>query len=117
MLEAASLRFYLDEHLDIEIARQLVRQDIDVVTVPQIRTFGEGDPNQLERATNLGRVFCTHDSDLVDLASQGVEHAGIVFGQQEKHFTGTWVKFLKRMTVQYRPDEMVNMVVYVKTID
>ena len=116
-MEAASLRFYLDEHLDIEIARQLVRQGIDVVTVPQIRSFGEGDPSQLERSTDMGRVFCTNDSDLVDLASQGVEHAGIVVGQQEKHFIGTWVKFLKHMTEAYRPEEMINMVVYVKTSD
>lgn len=116
-MEAASLRFYLDEHLDIEIARQLVNQGIDVVTVPGIKSFGEGDPNQLERATDMGRVFCTNDSDLVDLASQGIEHVGIVFGQQEKHFIGTWVKFLRKLHEDYRPNELVNLVMYVTIED
>ena len=94
----------------------MVRQGIDVITVPELQSFGEGDPSQLVRATDMGRVFCTHDSDLVELASQGIKHSGIVLGQQDKHFIGTWVKFLQKMTEDYRPDEMFNMVVYVKIL-
>ena len=116
-MEANDLRFYLDEHLDIEIARQLKRHGIDVITVSKLESFGEDDTLQLNRAIRMGRVFCTNDSDLVDMASQGVEHCGIVFGQQEKHFIGTWVKFLRTLHNDFRPDELVNLVTYVSIED
>jgi len=116
-LEADVLRFYLDEHLDVEIARQLKRRGIDVLTVSKLESFGEGDMQQLHRAIRMGRVFCTNDSDLVDIASQGIEHAGIVFGQQEKHFIGTWVKYLSSLHKDFRPDEMTNLVAYVSMDD
>ena len=112
MLEANDLRFYLDEHLDVEIACQLKRHGIDVLTVSGLRSFGEDDTKQLNRAIRMGRVFCTNDSDLVDMASQGIEHRGIVFGQQEKHFIGAWVKFLHALHKDCRPDELVNLVMY-----
>ncbi len=116
-MAAADLRFYLDEHMNVEIARQLSRLGIDVKTVSDLLSFGESDLMQLQRATQMGRVFCTNDSDLIEIASQGVEHTGIVFGQQEKHFVGTWVKHLKMMAENYRPDELVNHVEYVSTLD
>ena len=116
-MAATELRFYLDEHLDVEIAHQLTRLGIDVVTARDVESFGESDPLQLQRSTEMGRVFCTNDSDLLDLASQGVQHMGIVFGQQEKHFIGIWVKQLNKLTEDYRAGEMVNHVVYLSTPD
>ena len=89
-MPAASLRFYLDEQLDVEIARQLIRRGIDVLTVRDLRSFGESDLQQLDRAVEMGRVICTNDRHFIQLASTGKEHCGIVFGQQEKHFIGTW---------------------------
>ena len=114
-MAATDIRFYLDEHLDVEIARQLKRRGIDVITVRDVESFGEDDLPQLHRAIRMGRVFCTNDSDLIEIASEGIEHTGIVFGQQEKHFIGTWVKYLIKM--HYRPDELVNHVEYVSIID
>ena len=116
-MEANDLHFYLDEHLDVEIARQLKRHGIDVLTVSKLESFGEGDMQQLHRAIRMGRVFCTNDSDLVEMASQGIEHTGIVFGQQEKHFIGTWVKFLRTLHRDFRRDELVNLVTYVSIED
>lgn len=112
-MEANDLRFYLDEHLDIEIACQLKRRGIDIVTVPELKTFGQDDLDQLQRAARLGRVFCTNDSDLIELATEGVEHSGIVFGQQEKHFIGTWVRFLLALHEKFHSDELANLVTYV----
>ncbi len=117
MLAAAELRFYLDEHLDVEIARQLKRRGIDVITVPEVQSFGEDDLLQLHRAIRMGRVFCTNDSDLIEIASEGIEHKGIVFGQQEKHFIGTWVKFLIKLHEDFRPNELANLVTYVSTAE
>ena len=116
-MAAADPRFYLDEHLDVEIARQLKRLGIDVITVRDLSSFGESDLMQLQSATQMGRVFCTNDSDLIEIASGGVEHTGTVIGQQEKHVIGTWVKHLKKMVDEYRADELINHVEYVSTVD
>lgn len=72
-----SLRFYLDEHVDVEIARQLNDRGIDTLTVRDLETQGMGDPIQLRIATDLGRVLCTLDRHFLDLAATGIEHAGI----------------------------------------
>ena len=109
-LPAANLRFYLDEQLDVEIARQLVRRGIDVLTVRDLRTFGESDLQQLTRAVEMGRVMCTNDRHFIQLASQGIEHSGIIFGQQEKHYIGTWVKHLQKMYDDFREDDLTNHV-------
>ena len=116
-MAAADPRFYLDEHLDVEIARQLRRRGIDVITVRDVESFGESDLQQLQRATRMGRVFCTNDSDLLEIASKGIEHAGIIFGQQEKHFIGSWVNQMEKTTEDFRSDELVNLVTFLSTAD
>lgn len=85
---AARIRFYLDENVQTFIAEQLKRRGIEVVTVRELGLLGDEDINHLERAAQMGYVLCTHDSDYVDLAADGREHAGIVFGQQHKHTIG-----------------------------
>ena len=109
-MPAENLRFYLDEQLDVEIARQLARRGIDVLTVRDLRSFGESDLQQLNRAIQMGRVICTNDRHFIQLASAGIEHCGMVFGQQDKHFIGTWVRHLQRMHNDYRADDLVNHV-------
>lgn len=88
-MPAANLCFYLDEQLDVEIARQLAGRGIDVLTVRDLRSFGESDMQQLNRAIQMGRVICTNDRHFIQLASAGIKHCGIVFGQQDKHYIGT----------------------------
>jgi predicted nuclease of predicted toxin-antitoxin system len=89
------LRFYLDENVPVEIARQLKSLGIDSITVRDLDLLGDSDENHLQRATVMGRVLCTHDSDYIQLASGGMAHAGIVFGQQDIHHIGAWVKALE----------------------
>lgn len=61
----------------------------------------------------MGYVLCTHDVDYLALAEQGVEHAGIVFGQQYKDGVGDWGRFLELLFAVVDADEMVNRVEYV----
>jgi hypothetical protein len=109
------VRFYLDENVPVAIAEQLIRRGIDAVTTRDLRAFGEDDVSHLKRATAMGRILCTHDSDYVELASSGHEHAGIVFGQQHKHTIGDWVLFLELIYPVYDADEMRNLVEYVRS--
>ncbi len=64
------------------------------------------------RATRMGFVLCTYDSDYIELASTGIEHAGIIKGDAEKHWIGEWVKGLELIHAVYTPDEMHNHVEY-----
>ncbi len=93
----ANLRFYLDENIPVQVARQLRTRTIDAITVRDLGLLGEPDLNHLLNAVWLGRVFCTHDSDFLHLAASGMHHAGIVFGQHDVHYIGEWVNWLTLM--------------------
>ena len=110
---AEKVRFYLDENVQVTIADQLRRRGITVITVRDLDLLGDTDANHLARATRMGYVLCTHDSDYVDLATSGVKHAGIVFGQQHKHTIGTWVTFLELVHSIYAAEEMHDLVEYI----
>lgn len=112
-----TLRLYLDEHVNVEIARQLNRLGIDTITVQALETQGEDDPIQLQLATELGRVLCTMDSDYVDLAAEGTQHAGIVFIPSEHSEIGVVVRFLDLFARVFTADEARNRVEYVCRID
>ncbi|MBC8100193.1 MAG: DUF5615 family PIN-like protein [Armatimonadetes bacterium] len=111
-MAAAVLRFYLDENMPVAIATQLVSRGIDVVTVRDLAALGESDARHLQRAAEMGRVLCTHDHDYIQLASTGINHSGIVFGQQDKHHIGTWVNALELMHAIYTADDLINTVEY-----
>jgi predicted nuclease of predicted toxin-antitoxin system len=76
--------------------------------------LGDEDVNHLKHAIDEGYVLCTHDADYLDLALSGIDHAGIVFGQQHKHTLGEWVNFLELVHDVYEAEEMYNLIEYVK---
>ena len=110
---AAEIRFYLDENAPIAVATQLKRRNIEAVTVRDLGLLGDSDINHLRRAAEMGYVLCTHDADYVELATSGIEHSGIVFGQQHRHGIGDWVRFLELVHAVYEPDELRNRIEYV----
>jgi len=109
---AASLRFYLDENLPVAIADQLRRRGIEAITVRDLGLLGDADVNHLARAAAMGYVLCTYDPDFARLASEGIEHAGIVLGQQKRHWIGEWVNGLELMYAVYAAEDMQNRVEY-----
>ncbi len=110
---AAPIRFFLDENVPVAVAAQLQRRGIYAVTVRDLGLLGDSDYNHLGRATRLGYVFCTNDADFVELATSGVSHAGIVFGQQHKLSIGDWVRFLELLASVIDADEMHNRIEFV----
>jgi uncharacterized protein with PIN domain len=108
----SELRFYLDENVPTEIARQLRFSGIDAVSVRDLDALGHDDPDHLRRATEMGRVLCTHDQDFLRLAAEGFEHAGIAFSPQSRASIGSWVRALRALHAQYGSDQVRNQVVF-----
>jgi hypothetical protein len=109
------IRYYLDENVDPTVAEQLVRGGIDTLTVRELGIWGESDINHLHKATEMGRVLCTHDTDFLSLASQGYNHAGIVFAEHYGSTIGGWVKALRGLCATTSAEEMIGQVKYVST--
>ena len=107
------IRLYLDENVQTAIAEQLSRRGIDVVTVRDLGALGETDENHLQRATQMGRVLCSHDYDYVQMAADGAEHAGIVIGHQDLTTIGDWVRFLDDLHQNETGQQMRNVVKFV----
>ncbi len=108
----AALRFYLDENVQVAVGEQLRLRGIEAVSVRDLAALGESDQSHLARATALGYVLCTHDTDYVRLASEGAQHAGIIIGQQDKHTIGDWVKGLTLYHTLLSDQDMLNRVDY-----
>ncbi len=49
-----NLRFYLDENVSVEVARQLQARGIDVVTVRDLRLLGDSDENHRQAGDKYG---------------------------------------------------------------
>ena len=111
-MAASTLRFYLDENLPVEIARQLRLRGIDAITVRDLRRLGDSDQNHLVRATAMGMVLCTCDTDYLALAAEGQQHGGIVLGQQEVHHIGAWVRHLELIHAVYTSEDVRNHIEY-----
>ncbi len=112
-MATSRVSFYLDESLSPEIVTQLSMQGIDIIRGP----LGVDDPVHLERATDMGRVVCTADDDFLKLAAQGIEHAGIIWGEQDKHSIGDWVKYLRFVHAVHSAEEIMNTINYVFHVD
>ena len=108
----AEIRFYLDENVPVEVARQLQARGIEAVTARDLGQLGAEDVDHLQRAVDMGYVLCTYDDDFLALNREGISHAGIVFGQQDVHYIGAWVNWLELLHAVYTAEEMHNRVEY-----
>lgn len=93
-----------------EIAAQLIRHGIDVITVRDLSLLGDSDPNHLRLASELGRVLCTQDQDFLRMHAEGIEHNGIAFGEQYGATIGGWVKALRRLYESKSAEDLLNHV-------
>lgn len=99
-MRRAELRFYLDENVPLDVARQLALSGVDVVSARGLDRLGAEDADHLRRAAGMDRVLCTHDQDFLRLAAAGAEHAGIAYLPQTRASVGTWVRELRSLHLQ-----------------
>ncbi len=108
------LKFYFDENLYLAVSEQLALAGLDVVSAHSLDKLGDEDPSHLQRATEMGRVLCTADSDFIVLAQEGVEHAGIVYGEMNRFSIGDWIRYIRRLHATKSVEEVENLVFYVE---
>lgn len=108
----SELRFYLDENVPTEVARQLRAAGIDTVSTRDLEVLGDDDPSHLARATALGRVLCTHDQDFLRLAAEGWQHTGIAFVPQAGASIGGWVRALRALHARFEAEQLRDRVTF-----
>jgi len=111
-----SLTFYMDEHVPSAITNGLRDRGFDVRTVQDDGLLGANDTDLLDRATELGRVMFTRDTDFLEEANrrqrQGTESSGVVYAHQLRVPIGQCISELELLATVCDPDEMVNRVEY-----
>jgi hypothetical protein len=50
----------------------------------------------LQRATDMGRVLCTYDTDFLKLSHSFLDHAGIIFAVLDNTGNGDWVREIRQ---------------------
>lgn len=110
--DSSDLRYYFDESVELAVSEQLVAGGLDVVSAHSLALLGDDDRNHLQRATDMGRVLSTYDADFLRLASEGIEHTGIIFAQQKKASIGGWVREIRALHARLKAVDMVNRVVF-----
>lgn len=108
------LRFYFDESVDLPVSEQLALGGLDTVSAHSLDKLGDKDPAHLQRALEMGRVLCTCDSDFVDMAQEGIEHTGIVFGAKNRFTIGEWVRYIRHLHATKDAEDVANLVFYME---
>ncbi len=107
-MSQSRLRFYLDENMDPEIAKQLRERGIDALAARDEKMLKIGDLRQLSFAAEAGRVLCTEDSDFTDPSFFSFEHNGIAYFPNSHLGIGYAVKALENLHRSETPENMKN---------
>ena len=108
----SDLTYYFDESVELTVSDQLAAGGLDVVSAHSLDILGEEDLDHLQRATSMGRVLCTYDADFLRLASEGVEHFGIIFAHQQKASIGGWVREIRALHARFEASDLEGQVVF-----
>jgi hypothetical protein len=106
------IKFYFDESVELVVSTQLAAGGFDAVSAHSLEKLGDTDKNHLQRATEMGRVLCTYDTDFLILASQNTNHAGIIFAHQQKASIGGWVREIRALYGRLTAEEVAGQVIY-----
>lgn len=110
------IELYLDEDVDVRIARLIRRDGFAATTARDEGQLGKSDPEQLEYAISQGWAIITHNRPHFQaLANQyfieGKTHYGIIIAMRRT--PGEIAERLKPIISQMTADEMMNQVQYI----
>lgn len=110
------LAYYMDHNVDDRITNGLRARGIDVLVTREDGREEEVDPSLLDRATELGRVFFTHDKDFIIEAArrhrEGISFCGVIYSDQFAYI-GACIESLELISDAEDLDSMMNNLEYV----
>ncbi|MCW1924870.1 DUF5615 family PIN-like protein [Luteolibacter arcticus] len=105
-----TLAYYMDVHVPKSVAVALRKRGIDVLTAQDDGTTTLDDESLLLRATGLGRVLVSQDTDLLRIANDfhvtGRSFSGLVFAAQTAVAIGAMVGDLEVIAAAATPADM-----------
>jgi predicted nuclease of predicted toxin-antitoxin system len=111
-----SLRFLFDECADEDVARALIAQGVDVVSVSSLGRKGLPDEAQFGYAQHDNRVLYSTDNDYFRLAAEynqrGQTHAGIVYHRQGKLTKRQIIDALILLNAVYEMADLLDRIEY-----
>ena len=111
-----ALGLYMDQHVPRAITIGLRLQGIDVITAHEDNSSELDDPALLDRASELGRVIFTRDSDFLVEATKrqrdNIEFGGIIYAHQLHVSIGKCIEDLEIIVQAGKPDELINKVIF-----
>jgi hypothetical protein len=111
-----SISFYFDEHVPFPIVQALRRSRVDVLLARDDGHDNTPDPVVLNRATELGRVVFTQDTDFLREAhariNRGSEFAGVIFAPQMAHMNARYARDLELIALAGEPNDFRSRVEY-----
>jgi hypothetical protein len=112
-----AITFYFDQNVSRQIADGVRLQGVDILTAFEDGRAKWDDVALLDRATQLGRFFFTHDRDFLresTLRQQaGIYFTGIVFAQMEHALIRVYIHDLDMIAKLADPSKMENRVLYI----
>lgn len=107
---------YLDEDVDILIARLIRARGFAVLTTQEAGNLGVDDAAQFAYAVSIGSVFLTHNrADFDKLARQYLEegktHYGLIIAIRRPAYE--IARRLLRLLSQVKADELINQIRYI----
>jgi hypothetical protein len=107
---------YMDHHVPRAVTLGLRLRNIDVLTAFEDSASRFTDSDLLDRATALGRVLFTQDSDLLAEANRrqqsGKTFSGVIFAQQRSVSIGRCVHDLELLATAAEALELESQVIY-----
>ncbi len=111
-----SLALYIDVQVRRAITSGLRLRGVDVLTAQEDGAAELSDPELLDRAGSLGRVFFTRDQDFLGEAARrqrtGDSFATVIYAHQLHVTIGQCIDNLESLANALHPSEAVNQVIY-----
>ncbi|MCX5806203.1 MAG: DUF5615 family PIN-like protein [Proteobacteria bacterium] len=108
------LKIYIDENVDISIAKGLKKQGIEVLTAIDEGLIGKSDIEHFNYARKINAVLFTHDHHFLNIAKRanekGLNHPGVIFSKMNKYGIGECIRRLSVYAEIITPEEMKNQI-------
>jgi len=108
---------YMDVHIPSAITVGLRIREVEVVTAQEDDARTLSDPDLLDRATGLGMILYTHDSDFLKEARRRVINnepfVGVIYSQQEHSPIGSCIEDIEIIAKSIEPGTLESYVEHI----